>query len=496
MVGVPGRSKACLTCRRRRKGCDLERPACNQCRKAGLDCQGYASQRVFVVSTPSNRRAGYSTSISSLSSISPFHFIERNQNSGDIKSFHLMARPELERRCMDLFWEAYFPSGQPIPPYISRSYTCGWTDTAQNLYREDDSLRSALLANCLLMLGRRCGTLWMLREGLKLYGKALSGLRKSLGICNGFRRDSSIATVKLLSMFEAFSRKVDDQAVEEPMNWQQHHAGELALFLARSPAAHVKSDAHHLFADERVEMALSALLSRKRLVLSNPEWKSVPWQEIPKDLKDVLVDVLVEMPGLLEDLDNTKSCAEPGKQAILQQRLIQRCWEHDRQLLHWFGLVCGGENPSKHPFPESTTRDAVTYVAVVHGMSLFWTTCIILYDTLSLASEPNIDLPEHADPGAYIGKLADALSILLKPGSGLYGRQSAVLLIEYAIQYITTSTSLSRKNKELLGVFRDLKDGLANGPLHNLHGIVAGYPDSVNAFVQEFGYMSEGTDFG
>jgi hypothetical protein len=35
-----------------------------------------------------------------------------------------------------------------------------------------------------------------------MYGKALVGLRRSLGVSSGPRRDASIATVKLLSMFE------------------------------------------------------------------------------------------------------------------------------------------------------------------------------------------------------------------------------------------------------------------------------------------------------
>jgi hypothetical protein len=122
--------------------------------------------------------------------------------AGDITNLHLLARPEYERRCIDLFWEAYFPSGRPLPEAVSRSYTCAWTEAARKLYREDDSLRYALWANCLLMTGRRHGTVWMLREGPKMYGRALADLRKSLGRSQGAKRDASIATVKLLSMFE------------------------------------------------------------------------------------------------------------------------------------------------------------------------------------------------------------------------------------------------------------------------------------------------------
>lgn len=35
-----------------------------------------------------------------------------------------------------------------------------------------------------------------------MYGKALSNLRKALSVSQGVKKDTSIATVKLLSMFE------------------------------------------------------------------------------------------------------------------------------------------------------------------------------------------------------------------------------------------------------------------------------------------------------
>jgi hypothetical protein len=120
----------------------------------------------------------------------------------DNAGLRLLAQPEQERRCVNVFWEAYFPCGQPIPSSASRSYTCSWTDTAQKLYADDDALRHALWANCLLTIGRHHGTLWMLKEAQELYGRALAGVRRQLGTPGGARRDSLIATVKLLSMFE------------------------------------------------------------------------------------------------------------------------------------------------------------------------------------------------------------------------------------------------------------------------------------------------------
>ncbi|KAK4155283.1 Sterigmatocystin biosynthesis regulatory protein [Chaetomidium leptoderma] len=456
MVGVPGRSKACITCRKRRKGCDLQKPACTQCQKAGLDCAGYDAPRVFVVSTPSRRHAGYSVSAAAS------HTTQNQLSSSNVTNtnLRLLSRPEDERRCIDVFWEAYYPSGRPIPVSAWRSYMCAWTETARKLYREDDSLRYALWANCLLITGRRHGEEWMLREGSKVYGKALVDLRRSLGVSHRAKGDALIATVKLLSMFEASSRGHEGQRADTSQDWQRHHAGELAMFIARTPVAHTGGDAHHIFADERVDMALSSALRRKQFVLGTPEWKSVPWKETPKNLKDVLVDVLVDIPGLVVDFDNMRLCTEASRQAELRLELVQKCWEDDRQLLSWLNAVCGQNNTNPGVPNPGRQRDIVTHVARVHGMVLYWTMCLVLYSILRAASAPEADLPARTDPLHHARHIAEAIPILLEPSAGLYGQQSAALPLEIAIQYTMDMSPSSSESQEILGKLKTLKEEL------------------------------------
>ncbi len=204
------------------------------------------------------------------------------------------------------------------------------------------------------------------------------------------------------------------------------------------------------------------MLQRKKLVLGTPEWKSTPWQVIPKNLKDVLVDVLVDIPGLLEDFDNMQSCTEAGRQEALRLEVVEKCWEHDGQLLHWFGrVVCQADHPGRRPVPTSREKDAITYVAVIHGMTLFWTACLVVYSILSLASGPEAGLPDRTDPRYYARKLAEAIPILLHPSAGLYGLQSASLPLEIALRYTTAITcSPSRETDLLMGALRTLKANL------------------------------------
>ncbi|CAI4212420.1 unnamed protein product [Parascedosporium putredinis] len=262
-------------------------------------------------------------------------------------------------------------------------------------------------------------------------------------------------------MFEAFSQQSSGHTGNQSHDW--HHTGELALFTARTPEAHIDGDAHHIFCDERVDMALSAVLRRRQLVLSTPEWKSVPWQRIPKNLKDILVDVLVDMPRLVEDFDNMQQCTEESKKETLRLALIQKCWEHDGQLSAWFGLLRQVANASNTSRPESRAKDVVTYVAQVHGMSLFWATSLILYSILWMASGPQADLPNRTDPMQHAHRLVQAVAILLQPNAGLYGQQSAWLLLEVCRHFVTAGITSTHESEMLLETLERLKDGLGNG---------------------------------
>ncbi|KAK4442809.1 Sterigmatocystin biosynthesis regulatory protein [Podospora aff. communis PSN243] len=470
MVGVPGRSKACLTCRKRRKGCDLKRPTCMQCSKAGLKCGGYDPPRVFVVSTPESRYPGYSlkATASPQTPSALWDRIQQNQLSSEETHLRLLSRPEEERRCINLFWEAYFPSGRPIRKSEVRSYTCSWTETAQKLYRDEQCLRHALWANSLLLLGCRHGTDWMGKEAFIWYGKALAVLRVSLSRSKGVE-DASVATIKLLGMFETFSRQ---QKLKEPSddtespNWQQHIAGELALFMTRTPLAYVEGDAHYVFADERAEMALSSILRRKRLALSAPEWKSVPWQRIHKDMKDILIDILVEIPGLVEDLDFMRREESADAREVLRADLERRCWEHHRDLRCWLDLLgrlakpagtCPLPCPKPNPKPAGTV-DIVTRVARVHGMSFFWVTSLVLYSVLREVCEQQNVEKEGTDPLHHAHRLAEAISILMRPEAGLYGRHSVALQIEIAMRYAAEISSPSEETEALLARLQSLRD--------------------------------------
>lgn len=228
------------------------------------------------------------------------------------------------------------------------------------------------------------------------------------------------------------------------------------------------------------------MLRRERLVLSTPEWKSIPWQAIPKDYKDILVDALVDIPGLVEDFDNMQLCDEEGRQEHLRLELVRKCWAVDRQLQTWLGLLRRlGAKPGEQSCLDPSGKDLVTYVAQVQGMSWYWTASVVLYTILRLASSFPTTItcaraissasssaaasvtgtvaaaadqwPAHADPAEHARNLVAAVAILLQPSARLYGQHHAVLPLEIALQYATAMRPVSPDGEALLGTIMALK---------------------------------------
>ncbi|KAJ0274988.1 hypothetical protein COL940_009045 [Colletotrichum noveboracense] len=160
MVGVPGRSKGCNTCRKRKKGCDLQRPVCGQCLKAGIECAGYERKRIFVNVTSNNPKPKNTA----LALVAP-----------PTIQAPLFSHSAYEEKILDLFWETYMPDAPaftPGTPIVRYSHS-DWAATVQDLYRTDAALRQSLLAISLGTIGRRDKQVWMIDEGLKFYCQAL-----------------------------------------------------------------------------------------------------------------------------------------------------------------------------------------------------------------------------------------------------------------------------------------------------------------------------------
>lgn len=151
---------------------------------------------------------------------------------------------------------------------------------------------------------------------------------------------------------------------------------------------------------------------RKPSPFSSREWKTIPWSLIPKDPKNELLDILIDVPGLQENFDELRACHDDDieRKVYLRQSVKKTCWLLDYQLRRWSGTSglipinfaeshvsnCGQEYsmPSSEDF------------AMAHAGLLYWTTCLIVYQVLGYINRlEQRRLPGRMEPRQYCRKI-------------------------------------------------------------------------------------------
>jgi hypothetical protein len=207
---------------------------------------------------------------------------------------------------------------------------------------------------------------------------------------------------------------------------------------------------------------IAACMLRKRTFLDTPEWKTIPWTRHPKTPKDLMIDILMEIPAVLEDLDllrsNTHLQDGANNQLEIYRRFMETYVRVDRQLIWWLETLAPLDQLNElqlRDYENPTVGDFVT----ANIMGLFWACCILTYGALHLAIScsppsvyeyPEIDLDEHTNPRPYCTKIADIGKIFLQSSVGIISIFSAPFPIAIALQYLMSTEGLESKDGEKL----------------------------------------------
>ncbi|KAL1622150.1 hypothetical protein SLS54_005217 [Diplodia seriata] len=470
MVGVPGRSKGCATCRKRKKGCDLQRPGCGQCQRSGLECGGYDRQRIFInhttapssalaVAAPPARRS------SAAPPVVPF----------DILLPDALTRTAFELKSLGLFWDAYLPKSMSFAPKNTQLTTGSWLGIVDSIYHRETTLKYALLAISLATVGRQRGDFWMVSQGYASHGRALREMAYALQTTERAQTDELIAASKLLGLFEILFGADDKDAFAQARSWSSHVKGEMVLFQARGPHAHIQGNAHALFVDGRFNTMIQAARARKKSIFSEPEWKEVPWQAIPKTPKDALLDIMIDLPTLMESLDNfIEGDHDEDTKEALRVRLIQECWDADRRLSEWVENMRLVVNLDLN---ELIYVERLGNFAAAQLVNLYWACCIMLFSVLqsaNMSSAKPETLPLGTDPRIYARKIARSASYFFGPDAGIFGTHAASFPIGMALTVLLKAGKQEEEDRKLLtGIFNIPGVGVTIGKF--LKSMRAGY---------------------
>ncbi|KAK1830079.1 hypothetical protein QBC39DRAFT_354685 [Podospora conica] len=395
MVGVPGRSKGCHTCRRRKKGCDFGRPTCARCRHAGIDCGGYEPKRIFVHTDPASKM-----SKGKVLPNSPAAAVTGDGDSPVSPAPHpeVALSASLTRSADRIGSIATLWELQYLKEHAGELAKIVGINQFQDkpIFQQSPSLQQSLLAVCLASIGRQNRIEWITQRGRQLYGASIKTLSAALSRLPPSTppSDAMLVTTRLLAFHELISGETIKGHHEVPAvhAWPTHRMGEVALLAARSPDTFVEGPSHDIFSDARFMCTVAATVTRQGTILSDPDWKTIPWSKRAKTARDLLIDIFVDLPLLLQQLDTILDCNDISLGKLLTERCLEHATACERSLAEWFETsapdgwgITGCPNLDYNNPTRSDIRNA-------HLMCVFWTTYAqVLTVIRSLSSSPADD---------------------------------------------------------------------------------------------------------
>lgn len=410
MVGVPGRSKGCSTCRKRRKGCDRARPVCTQCSNAGLECGGYERERVFLNDTQGTRARAVAV-------VYRKALDHRFRTVTDITLPNGLAQTAYVEKYISIFLTKYFPAGRaPAANCLASSRDC--IEISHGLHTSDKAIQLSLLSLGLFAAGES-------HHAIQSYGRALCKLRTALCVPYQAQNDTTLATCQLLSFIEIFHGDAEEDALLQGSKWLSHLGGLLALICAQTPYAYQSGVRHQLFAEARYPLLVSALKDRQRFPLNTPEWRTLPWEKEPKSSVDKIYDLIADLTEILADTDEMRCCDDLTQRTDMRWGVWAACQRLDESLQDW-----AEEAGPLTKFHDSNGRlkkpSGPSDMLLAHMTVWYWTVYTILYSTLiSIHDSSPSEIPSNINPQPYLRNVANALPYFWSSGAGMSGANLA-----------------------------------------------------------------------
>ncbi|KAL7952251.1 hypothetical protein V8C34DRAFT_319209 [Trichoderma compactum] len=376
---------------------------CSQCRHRCVECV-YDQGLSFVHSqAPKDRGRNTARTVGSLRGT----VTTKSNELPDIVLSDTLAEAAYEAKCVGLFWESFLLFGRLIPETTIACASSGWTLLAQDLYLHEPILRNALVAFALANVGKRDDKQWMRDAGLRIYGKALCKMRAALLNPSRVNYDGILVATKIMTyrMFHGDDRQ---DKVTQARAWVDHGCA--------------SGVSHRMFCDGRAIMVLPSIYTRKTLE--------------PKSATDSLVDILVDIPTVLEELDDLQDETDLEKKRKRQEALVQTCWKYDRDLCAWYTSF----GPNKMAEDFDSEPDAVISmedIARAHTLNLYWTTCLILYNVMRRAAISQTELPARVDPLTCCRHIARSLPVFLKESVGVCGLSIVLSPVGMALRFLS-----------------------------------------------------------
>ncbi|KAI9819123.1 MAG: hypothetical protein M1827_007279 [Pycnora praestabilis] len=391
--------------------CDLQRPECGQCIKFNRDCTGYRREITFLNTTHESHLTGESSSnsLGQVEGINDNTTGEIIPSSSKLEVGLVKQRPReppvpklpafvngknaFRTQFFGAFMEGYLPEG-----IRGNRNPLSWVEIIPDILNPGEALSDALSALSVARIGRLEDDSNLARAAMSLYGKALWELQRALWDETLMYRDETLAASMVLGMYEVlFGQNVTA--------WLSHGGGTARLIQLRGPQLHQTPLAHQLFLGYRFTGVVQGVHKSEATFLEKQEWMTIPWEGTSKPAEQGLLDLMCQLPGILEKAGNIGSLPNSPETIADSLRLVSRCWELNTSIEHWqkdmkvlyptphywpeFSTMHNPANDSEYgkvfpiAFHFTTLRLAHSYLLYWTSLQLLWSTISDLYDSIS-----------------------------------------------------------------------------------------------------------------
>lgn len=206
---------------------------------------------------------------------------------------------------------------------------------------------------------------------------------------------------------------------------------------------------------------MTALRARKKSFLTEPDWKKLPWRGVQKSPKDLLLDVLVDVPTIFEAMDIMSRCEDSKLKANYKERLYKEYVLLERRLRLWHKRF----SPVLDIFEKSfIIQDGVKpqSLAAAHVLTLYWATCVIIYGLvgkvlMAQGCEEELFEGKYVDPGTFCQDILKIIPLFLHCSTGIFRVHLATPPISVSMIYLYSLPPEEMKEEKAL-LLRYLQD--------------------------------------
>ncbi|KAK2598809.1 hypothetical protein N8I77_012196 [Diaporthe amygdali] len=170
--------------------------------------------------------------------------------------------------------------------------------------------------------------------GLELYGRSLREVQALLtrGAVAKTELAQLCVPIVILGMY-SFAIDRDLRLI--------HNIGVAQILKHCGPEAFQEDPLLTAFRSCRALLICQSFAIRRRTFLEDKKWKTVPWEKLPKTALDSLIDIMADMPGLVNDMAASEQPISPATRdsfhervGELRQQLSTWRWKWDRKYPH------------------------------------------------------------------------------------------------------------------------------------------------------------------